>query len=111
MFDAFRRGLQVEDGVFNGEKVLWECAEAYDPYSPGLDTVYPNIAYTAEQSNELVRYQASIEQYVRRAMIQFISGSMDLDRDWNGYLTMLDILGQQSYHTLLQDAYNGYAKQ
>lgn len=110
MFDAFRLGLQVEEGTYNGEKILWECAESYDHFSPGKETVYPNIAYTAEQSQELIRYQAPIEEYVRRSLIQFVSGSMNLDANWCAYLDMLDILGQENYHALLQEAYDDYCQ-
>ena len=110
MFDAFRLGLQVEEGTYNGEKILWECAESYDHFSPGKETVYPNIAYTAEQSQELIRYQAPIEEYVRRSLIQFVSGSMNLDANWYAYLDMLDILGQENYHALLQEAYDDYCQ-
>ena len=33
---------------------------------------------------------------------------MSLENDWNAYLSMLDILGQQNYEQLLQQALNEY---
>ena len=72
------------------------------------DSAFPNL--TAEQSQELIRYQAPIEEYVRRSLIQFVSGSMNLDANWYAYLDMLDILGQENYHALLQEAYDDYCQ-
>ena len=108
LYDTFRRGLLVEEGVLNGEDILWQCAAAYEPYSPGVETVYPSISCPLEQSLALLLYQSSIETYVRRASINFIIGHMDLDRDWNTYLSQLDTLGQDEYRRMLQEDYDSY---
>ena len=108
LYDAFRRGILVEAGDLNGEDMLWQCAAAYDPYSPGMETVYPNISHPLEQSLSLLFYQSSIEAYVREASISFIIGRLDLDRDWNAYLSQLDALGQAEYRRMLQEDYDSY---
>ena len=108
LYDTFRRGLLVEEGVLNGEDILWQCAATYEPYSPGMETVYPSISCPLEQSLALLLYQSSIETYVRRASINFIIGHMDLDRDWNTYLSQLDTLGQDEYRRMLQEDYDNY---
>ena len=33
---------------------------------------------------------------------------MDLDRDWNTYLSQLDTLGQDEYRRMLQEDYDSY---
>lgn len=110
LFDAFRNASLVEEGIFNGEKELWDFAVQYDAYSPGPDTVYPNIAYTADQSQEILRYQETIGRYVEQAAVRFIVGGMNLDADWTAYLTLLNSMGQQDYQRLLQEAYDSYIK-
>ena len=107
-FDAFRRGAQVQPGIMNGEDELWKCAEMYDAYSPGRASVYPNAVSSPEDSKKLVTYQTAIEDYVRQSAIYFITDCMSLENDWNAYLSMLDILGQQNYEQLLQQALNEY---
>ena len=107
-FDSFRTGMLVQENTFNGEDLLWQCALLYEPYSPGKDTVYPNIACSEENARQLVNYQNAIQDYVRQSTINFIVGGMNLDSDWDAYLTTLDILGQQGYRQLLQDAYDAY---
>ena len=88
--------------------MLWQCAAAYDPYSPGMETVYPNISHPLEQSLALLFYQSSIEAYVREASISFIIGRLDLDKDWYAYLSQLDALGQAEYRRMLQEDYDNY---
>ena len=105
-FDAFRRGALVQDGIFNGEDELWKCAKLYQQYSPGRETVYPNLVFSAEDAMRLVNYQSAIEAYARRSTVYFISGVLNLDSDWEAYLSALEILGQSDYQKLLQKAYD-----
>lgn len=105
-FDAFRRGALVQEGIFNGEDELWKCAKLYQQYSPGKDTVYPNLVFSAEDAMRLMNYQSAIEAYVRRSTVYFISGVLNLESDWEAYLSALDILGQRDYLKLLQKAYD-----
>ncbi|MBR3105696.1 MAG: hypothetical protein IKH30_00775 [Clostridia bacterium] len=107
-FDSFRKGALVGEGTFNGENELWKCAELYEQYSPGKDSVYPNIVSSEEASKKLVNYQSAIGQYVRQSTIYFITDYMNLDSDWNAYLSMLDVLGMRDYQSLLQQAYDEY---
>ncbi|MBR1586491.1 MAG: hypothetical protein IJ662_13205 [Clostridia bacterium] len=107
-FDSFRKGAQVQQGVMNGEDELWKCAELYERYSPGKDTVYPNVVSSEAATQKLVNYQSAIENYVRQSTVYFITDAMSLEENWEGYLTMLNILGQQEYQRLLQQALDDY---
>lgn len=104
--EAFRKGALISEETFKGEDILYKCALLYEQFSPGIESVYPNIAYTEETAKQLINYQASIEAYVRQSTIQFIMGYMNLDSDWDAYLTMLDVLGQKGYERVLQEAYD-----
>lgn len=105
-FEKFRNGLLVPEEGFNGEAELWKCAELYEQYSPGPESVYPNIAFSPEETQKIIRYQSTIEQYVEQSVIDFVTGYMDPDSDWEAYLSMLAIQGQKDYHRLLQEAYD-----
>ena len=43
-------------------------------------------------------HQGVGDGYVRQSAIYFITDYMSLETDWDAYLSMLDILGQQDYH-------------
>ena len=92
--------------TFNGEEELWRCAELYEPYSPGVQSVYPNIAFSREEQQQIIRYQSTIEKYVEQSVVDFVTGYMDLDSDWEAYLSVLSIQGQADYQQLLQDAFD-----
>lgn len=106
-FLAFRNAMLLKKEEFNGEKALWDWADLYQPYSPGEDSVYPNIAYTEEQLHQVSLYTATINSYVAQATVQFITGSLNIDTDWESYLSVLNGLDQKGYQALLQTAYNG----
>ena len=98
----------VQPGVMNGEEELWKCAELYDQYAPGRETVFPNVAVPADLSAKLISYQEAIDRYVRQSTVYFISGMLSLDNDWDTYLATLNTLGQQEYCRLLQQALDAY---
>jgi len=102
---AFRNALLVTD-EFNGEQLLLNLADAYDVYSPGEHTVFPNLAYTYDQSVAVSAYAHSIDAYVEQATVQFIIGALDVERDWDAYLSILQSMGQDEYHRILQQAYD-----
>ena len=107
-YDSFRKGALVSEGSFNGENELWKCAELYEAYSPGKESVYPNIVSSEDASKKLVNYQSALGQYVRQSTIYFITDCMNLERDWDAYLSILNVLGLQDELTLLQQAYDQY---
>ena len=88
-FLAYRNALFMEENTFNGERALIDWTDMYHPYSPGLASVFPNIAYTAEQSRRIAQYTATINSYVEQVTVQFITGSLNVDTDWQAYLSML----------------------
>lgn len=108
-FLAFRNALMVEDEL-NGEKLLLNWAESYDAYSPGAHTVFPNIAYTYDQSLAVSMYASVIDSYVEQATVQFIIGTLDIEQDWDAYLSILKSMGQEEYHQILQQAYDAAMK-
>ncbi len=103
-YDGFRKGVLVQPGIFNGEDELWKCAEIYDNFSPGKESVYPNLAVPVDVSEKLVNYSNAIESYVRQSTVGFITGMLSLEDDWEAYLGMLNMLGQKEYQSLLQQA-------
>ena len=67
------------------------------------------VAQQADQVPVLpINDQSSIEAYVREASVSFIIGRLDLDRDWNAYLSQLEALGQAEYRRMLQEDYDSY---
>ena len=51
------------------------------------------LAYTAEEQAMLGTTQTDIGTYVREAMTQFVTGELDVERDWDSFQASLDTLG------------------
>lgn len=107
-FMAFRNALLVDPGTFNGEQALWDIAEQYAQFAPGKETVFPNITGTQAQLDKIAGYRDAIGGYVQNAAFQFIMGGLDIETEWDAYLSMLDGMGQRDYERILQEAYDQY---
>lgn len=56
-------------------------------------------------SDAYVTYNSDLESYVKEAGIKFITGEMDLDKDWDTYVNTYLSMGGEEVRTSLQ-AYN-----
>lgn len=67
---------------------------------------YPNVFFTTEEATERATLKVDIENYLKTAYAQFISGEMDIDADWDTYLNELDKIGLSRLLELEQAAYD-----
>ncbi len=88
------------------EKLLWQWAEVYDQYSPGKDSCYPNAVFSSPIVQGETSSAHSITQYFMSCAVKFITGAMDIETEWDAYLTRLDNIGQQRLQQDLQAAYD-----
>ena len=56
--------------------------------------------------NEVATLQTNIENYMQQNALQFITGSKNLDSDWDSYVKGLDGLGLKRYLEIQQTAYD-----
>ena len=59
--------------------------EQYEPYGKREECL-EGLVYTSEENDELAQLWVSLKTYLDDARIQFISGTMDLDSDWDAYV-------------------------
>lgn len=52
--------------------------------------------------------QTSLQEYVKTSMAQFITGEMDVEKDWDTYVKTLDSYEKDSYVELYQKAFDEY---
>ena len=60
----------------------------------------------ADDSAELAQYETDLNTYMNNSFASFVKGTMDLDKDWDGYVSELEKIGLSDYMELLQTAYN-----
>ena len=106
---AMRESEGVEDPELNGEAVLYRSALVYDAYKYDVNTIVPNMPYTEEQSKKISEYTVSVGAYANSATIRFITGDMNVETDWDTYLSEMQKMDLDGYIAVMQEAYDTYS--
>ena len=64
------------------------------------------MKFTSEEEEELSMISVSLVNYIAQSRIGFITGTMDLDKDWDSYVSSLNNMGLQTAIDLYQTAYD-----
>ncbi|MFF2091305.1 ABC transporter substrate-binding protein [Paenibacillus sp. NPDC058174] len=79
----------------------------YEGFEPKEAELFPiDIFISAEDSEKAAQLKATIEDYVKSNMLQFITGHKDVEKDWNSYVQGFDGLKLKEYLSILQKAYD-----
>ena len=70
--------------------------------------IYPywKVWIDPTQANEVATMQTNIDSYVQQNALQFVTGSKNIDTDWDAYIKGLDGLGLKRYLEIQQTAYD-----
>lgn len=105
MFSSIAVDLEAID--LNLEKVLHDAtANDYEPYKQPLEMTLPPLALSNDQAIAIADPEATISQYVKQMMAQFIRGETDLDGGWDAYLATLEGMGLAPYLQVYQEVYD-----
>ena len=86
------------------EDRLIAYTKAYMPYA--AKTVLPPLYVPEAVSAEYFKIQTDINKYVNESFVQFVTGGMDLDKDWDAYVQQINTIGLEKYITTTQQAYD-----
>jgi len=71
-----------------------------------LDSVVAGLIYN-EQEQEVMRdYHSTILSYVREYFARFVTGDLDIDRDWDAYINDFNRMGLSNVIRVTQSAYD-----
>lgn len=68
--------------------------------------VFPTLVYTADESNRLNTLKTDITMYVEQACGQFITGELDIEENWDTYISTLESIGLDEIVAIEQAAYD-----
>ena len=97
-----------DDGTFLANRFkMYQTFEERVARSGALDASehVETILYTAQELNDIREIRSSIDTYREESRALFITGALNLDRDWDNYLQTLDRMGLQRYMEIAQRAY------
>ncbi len=89
------------------ERRLFDATKLYQGHEDKA-SVYPywRVWVDPSLSSELATLQTNIETYVQQNSLQFITGSKNIDSDWDAYVKGLSGLGLDRYLQIQQEAYD-----
>ena len=108
MFESDREVLEKPEFV---EKYGWE-ARVIDAFKSDDVTgveAYPVVSYTSDEVEERGAVYKDITTYLKQARAQFITGELDLDKDWDTYVNTLNQMNLGRLLEIEQAAYDRYA--
>lgn len=66
----------------------------------------PKITLTNAETEEIASIKATLATYINEAILAFLSGDKDIDRDWDAYIEELEKIGYQKVLDMYQAAYD-----
>ncbi|WP_135547564.1 extracellular solute-binding protein [Paenibacillus cymbidii] len=91
--------------------VLYETTKnLYEPVQQKPDTIIPTLFMDVDQSKQVVDYSKTIGTYVDEMFARFVTGDVDIDKNWDAYLTQLNTLNLPKLLAIYQAAYDAKMK-
>lgn len=87
----------------------------YEIFASKLDDSLPNdgypsnyVSYTSEESEVIAMYSSDIDTYIEESTAKFITGEMDVEADFDEYVSTLKALGIEKLQEVYQAAYDRF---
>ncbi|GHU68512.1 sugar ABC transporter substrate-binding protein [Clostridia bacterium] len=93
---AERNAIATADNAgYNIEQILFdETKDYYEPFR--TKKTLPILVFDAEDIEALMDIQVNIQNYGQEALAQFVTGELDIDKDWDAYVATMYDLGLQT---------------
>lgn len=89
------------------QKILYaETKNKYLPYAPPMEMILKQYIYSEEESAEIVTYATSINDFVNQKTAEFAIGILDIDGEWDSFISELEKMGAREYIEVFQAKYN-----
>lgn len=79
-----------------------------EPYAqqPGDWDVLPPVKFTEEQASDISTLRVSLESYIAENLAAFVTGSKDIESEWEAYIAGFEGLQLDKVLGIYQEAYN-----
>lgn len=108
--EEYRAGLQVDVPEMDNEAILHMAAKRYEKYAIPRENLIPVLNFDQDDSKKIADYTLTIGGYVNQALVQFITGDLDIEKDWDAYISKLQGMGLDDYIATYQKAYDEFRK-
>ena len=107
---AFRNAQVVPEDIYSETGLERRLFQATKQYESHVDKtlVYPEAEIWTDPAviSELATLKTNLDSYVNQGQLAFITGSKNIDTDWDAWVKGLDGVGMKRYLELNQQAYD-----
>lgn len=101
---ALSNGVAVApDDEWNMNARLYNETKKYDGHQPA-EIIPPFLHIAPESADKHAGYKTAINTYVKESYAKFVTGELDIDRDWDAFLNELNRIGLDDYVAIVQQA-------
>ncbi|MFI5896108.1 extracellular solute-binding protein [Actinoplanes sp. NPDC051513] len=109
---ALRNAQAVPEDIYSEaglERRLFEATKQYEPHVDKAQ-VFPEAQIWADETavSEMATLKTNLDSYVSQGVLAFITGTKNIDTDWDSWVQGLDGLGMKRYLELNQNAYDKF---
>ena len=109
---ALRNAQAVPEDIYSEaglERRLFQATQQYEPHVD-KSQVFPEAAIWVDPGavSELATLKTNLDSYVSQGELAFITGTKNIDTDWDSWVQGLDGVGIKRYLELNQQAYDRY---
>ncbi|MCD9023766.1 extracellular solute-binding protein [Cohnella silvisoli] len=106
MTSDWRNSQVVTPGVWNHEKILYDETKAkYEGKGP-KQPMPGSFMMPEDEATEWEELNNAVIKYLDESIAKFVTGSMDVDKDWDKYVSELKKVGYDRLAELTQIAYD-----
>jgi len=109
---ALRNAEAVPEDVYSEEGLERRLFQASQQYEPHVDKsqVFPEAQIWPDEASvsELATLNTNLNSYVSQGELAFITGTKNIDTDWDSWVQGLDGVGMKRYLQLNQQAYDKF---
>lgn len=86
--------------------IMYKGSLEHEKVRQPLESVLPDLYMAQDDVEEMALLKTTIMDYHKEALVRFITGDFQIDKDWDRYVQQLNSIGLDRYLELLQKAYD-----
>lgn len=86
--------------------VMYRASQEHEKVKQDLSTVLPDMYMSEEDAAQMSLVKSTLQPSQNEWLAQFVTGTKNIDSDWDAYLSAMESQGLSEYLQLLQSAYD-----
>ena len=86
--------------------VMYRASQEHEKVKQDLSTILPDMYMSEEDTAQMSLVKSTLQPSQNEWLAQFVTGSKNIDSDWDAYLAAMESQGLSEYLELLQKAYD-----